>query len=131
MSSKAASGEVGSETFKLVAAFGGMVFFGAKNIHDTISSEKIQQPIYKHRLDWCADWITTSAGVSGFARNQTLIGFNVPTLRREQIAECVPEPLKLISQGSIKLFANTTFPLAEVRKAFEAVSKRRRSARSS
>ena len=100
---EAASGEVGSESFKLVAPFGRVVFFGAKNIHDTISSEKIQQLIYK---------------------NQSLIGFNVPSLRPEQIAECVPELLKLISQGRIKLFASTTFPLVEVRKAFEAVSNR-------
>lgn len=100
---EAASGEVGDESFKLVAPFGRVVFFGARNIHDTISSEKIQQLIYK---------------------NQTLIGFNVPTLGAEKIAECVPELLKLISQGRIKLFANTTFPLVEVKKAFEAVSNR-------
>ena len=100
---EAASGEAGTESFKLVAPFGRVVFFGAKNIHDTISSEQIQQLIYK---------------------NQTLIGFNVPSLRPEQIAECVPELLKLISQGRIKLFANTTFPLVEVRKAFEAVANR-------
>ena len=95
---EAASGEVGSESFKLLAPFGRVVFFGAKNIHDTISSEKIQQLIYK---------------------NQTLIGFNVPGLRPEQIAECVPELLKLISQGRIRLFAKTTFPLVEATKAFE------------
>ena len=100
---EAASGEVGTESFKLVAPFGRVVFFGAKNSHDTISSEQIQQLIYK---------------------NQTLIGFNVPSLRPEQIAECVPELVKLISQGRIKLFANTTFPLVEVRKAFEAVANR-------
>jgi len=94
---------VGAESFKLVAPFGHVVFFGAKNIHDTISREKIQQLIYK---------------------NQTMIGFNVPSLRPEQIAECVPELLKLVSQGRIKLFANTTFPLVEVRKAFEAVANR-------
>lgn len=100
---EAASGEVGAESFKLVAPFGRVVLFGAKNIHDTISPEKIQQLIYK---------------------NQTMIGFNVPSLRPEQIAECVPDLLKLISQGRIKLFANTTFPLVEVRKAFEAVANR-------
>ena len=37
---------------------------------------------------------------------------------------CVPELLKLILQGRIKLFASTTFPLVEARKAFEAVSNR-------
>jgi len=43
-------------------------FSSAKNIHDTISSEKIQQLIYK---------------------NRSIIGFNVPTLRPERIAEGV------------------------------------------
>lgn len=100
---EAASGEVGRESFKLVTPFGRVVFFGAKNIHDTIASEQIQQLIYK---------------------NQSQIGFNVPSLHSEQIAECVPDLLKLISQGRIRLFANTTFPLVEVRKAFEAVSNR-------
>ncbi len=57
-------------------------------------------------------------------RLQSLIGFNVPSLRAEQIAECIPELLKLISQARIKLFASTTFPPVEARKAFEAVSNR-------
>jgi NADPH2:quinone reductase len=86
---EAASGQVGDESFKLIAPFGRVVFFGAKNIHDTISSEKIQQLIYK---------------------NQSLIGFNVPTLRPEQIGECVLELLSLIARGRVKLFANTAFP---------------------
>jgi NADPH2:quinone reductase len=98
-----ASGKVGEESFKLIAPFGRVVFFGAKNIHDTLSSEKIRQLIYK---------------------NQSLIGFNVPTLRPEQIGECVPELLDLIAQGRLKLFANTAFPLAEVKQAFEALSNR-------
>ena len=38
---EAASGQVGDESFKLIAPFGRVVFFGAKNIHDTISSKKI------------------------------------------------------------------------------------------
>jgi NADPH2:quinone reductase len=98
-----ASGKVGEESFNLIAPFGRVVFFGAKNIHDTLSSEKIRQLIYK---------------------NQSLIGFNVPTLRPEQIGECVPELLDLIAQGRLKLFANTSFPLAEVKQAFEALSNR-------
>jgi NADPH:quinone reductase-like Zn-dependent oxidoreductase len=52
------------------------------------------------------------------------IGFSVPTLRPEQIAEYVPEFLGLIAQGRIKRFANTTFPLVELKKAFEALSNR-------
>ena len=100
---EAASGEVGDESFKLIAPFGRIVFFGCRNIHDTISSAKIQQLIYK---------------------NQSLIGFNIPTLRPEQIGECVPELLNLIAQGRVKLFANTAFPLSEVKKAYEALSSR-------
>ncbi len=100
---EAASGEVGEESFKLIAPFGRIVVFGAKNIHDTLSSEKIQQLIYK---------------------NQSLIGFNFPSLRPDQITECVPSLLDLISRGKVKLFANNSFPLAEVERAFEALSKR-------
>lgn len=98
-----ASGTVGEESFGLIAPFGRVVYFGAKNIHDTLSSEKIRQLIYK---------------------NQSLIGFNIPTLRPEQIGECVPEVLSLIVQGKLKLFANTAFPLAEVKQAFEALANR-------
>jgi NADPH2:quinone reductase len=101
---EAASGKVGEESFKLIAPFGRMVVFGAKNIHDTISPEKVRQLIYG---------------------NQSLIGFNFPSLQPQQIAECVPDLLELISHQKIKLFANTSFPLANVRMAFEALSSRR------
>jgi NADPH:quinone reductase len=101
---EAASGEVGAESFKLIAPFGRVIFFGARNIHDTFSSEKIRQLIYQH---------------------QSLIGFNFPTLPPEQIAECVPSLLSLIAGGKVKLFADNTFPLTEVRKAFEALASRR------
>ena len=100
---EAASGEVGEESFKLIAPFGRMVVFGARNIHDTLPPEKIQQLIYK---------------------NQSLIGFNFPSLRPEQIAECVPSLLSLISLRKVKLFANNSFPLTEVKTAFEAISRR-------
>jgi NADPH:quinone reductase len=100
---ESASGEVGEESFKLVAPFGRVVVFGARNVHDTISPEKIQQLIYK---------------------NQSIIGFNFPSLRSEQIAECVPSLLGLIAQGKVKLFASNPFPLAEVRRAFEALASR-------
>jgi NADPH:quinone reductase-like Zn-dependent oxidoreductase len=36
----------------------------------------------------------------------------------------VPELLNLIAQGRVKLFANTAFPLSEVKKAYEAFSSR-------
>src|ERR1700730_11688435 len=55
---EAASGEVRDESFKLMAPFGRMVVFGARNIHDTISPEQVQQLIYK---------------------NQSLMGFNFPS----------------------------------------------------
>ena len=57
--------------------------------------------------------------------NQSLVGFNIPTLRREQIAECVPDLLSLISRGKLRLFANNSFPLSGVGEAFEALSGRR------
>jgi NADPH:quinone reductase-like Zn-dependent oxidoreductase len=57
-------------------------------------------------------------------KNQSLIGFNIPTIRPEHIGECVPALLNLIAQGRVKLFANTTSPLAEVKKAYEALSSR-------
>jgi NADPH2:quinone reductase len=88
---EAASGEVGDQSFKLMAPFGRMVVFGARNIRDTISPEKVQQLIYK---------------------NQSLMGFNVPSLPPEQIAECVPPLLNVISRGDVKLFARNTFPLS-------------------
>ncbi|HWO39455.1 MAG TPA: zinc-binding dehydrogenase [Candidatus Acidoferrum sp.] len=101
---EAASEEVGEASFKLIAPFGRMIVFGAKNIHDTISSEKVRQLIYG---------------------NQSLTGFNFPSLRPQQIAECAPNLLDLISHQKIKLFANTSFPLANVRTAFEALASRR------
>jgi len=100
---EAASGKVGEESFKLLAPFGRMVIFGARNVHDTFSPEKISQLIYK---------------------NQSLIGFNIPSLQPGQIAECVPELLELISQGKLKLFANTAFALDNVSAAFEAIGNR-------
>jgi NADPH2:quinone reductase len=100
---EAASGEIGKESFKLAAPFGRIVVFGAKNIHDTLTSEEIQQLIYK---------------------NQSLTGFNFPSLRPQQIAECIPDLLTMISQGKVKLFANHTFPLDEVEAAFKALSSR-------
>jgi NADPH:quinone reductase len=100
---EAASGLVGEESFKLLAPFGRIVMLGARNIHDTLSSEQIQQLIYK---------------------NQSLIGFNFPSLQHEQIAESAPILLDLISQGRVKLFAQNSFRLDDVRTAFEALSSR-------
>ena len=101
---ESASGEVGDQSFKLLAPFGRIVVFGARNIHDTISPEKVQQLIYK---------------------NQSVMGFNVPSLKPEQIAEYVPPLLRLISERKVKLFATNLFPLTEVKRAFEALESRR------
>lgn len=98
-----ASGEIGDESFKLIAPFGRVVLFGARNYHDLISTEKIQQLIFK---------------------NQSMIGFALPTLRRDQISECVPALLQLIKEKRVKLFANNSFPLVQVKSAFEALSGR-------
>lgn len=101
---EAASGEVGAESFKLIAPFGRIVVFGSRNIHDTLLPEQVRHLIYG---------------------NRSLIGFNFPSLRREQIAACVPDLLDLIARREVKLFAASTFPIGEVRAAFEALSSRR------
>jgi len=100
---EAASGEVGRESFKLVAPFGRMIMFGARNIHDTLSPEQLQQLI---------------------TRNQQVIGFNFPSLGRERVRACVPSLLELIATRRIKLFAQTAYSLSEVTGAFEALSSR-------
>ena len=100
---EAASGEVGESSFKLMAPFGRMIVFGARNIHETFGPEKFRQLIY---------------------RNQTLTGFNFPSLRSQQVAESVPALMDLISRRQIRLFGNVSFPLAEVKTAFEALSSR-------
>lgn len=101
---EAASGEVGEESFKLTAPFGRIVLFGAKNIHDTFGPQKIQQVIYK---------------------NQTVTGFNFPSLPPELVANSASELLALIRQQKIRLFADTSFPLEKVRSAFEALASRK------
>jgi NADPH2:quinone reductase len=101
---EAASGEVGKESLKLAAPFGQIVLFGAKNIHDTLPPETIQQLIYK---------------------NQTLRGFNLPSLPVQRIAESIPPLLELIAQRKIRLFANNSYPLLEVRAAFQALEGRK------
>lgn len=101
---EAAAGEVGEESFRLLAPFGRMVVFGARNIHESFSSERIRQLVYN---------------------NQSITGFNIPTFRPEQIAECLPGLLTLIASGELKPFADTSFPLTKVEAAFQLVSSRR------
>jgi len=100
---EANSGEIGDKSFQVMAPFGRTVIYGAKNAHDSLPVEKVRQLIYK---------------------NQSVTGFNFPSLRPDQIREAVPALLQLIARGRIKLFANHTFELTEVRKAFEALSSR-------
>jgi NADPH2:quinone reductase len=101
---EAASGDVGRESFKLLAPFGRIVVFGSRNIHDSLSPSQMRELIYG---------------------NQSIVAFNLPTFKREQVAACVPELLQLISNGRVKLFAPNQFRLAEVVQAFEALSSRR------
>jgi NADPH2:quinone reductase len=100
---EAASGKIGEESFKLLAPFGTMVVYGARNIHDTFGPERIQQLIYK---------------------NQTLTGFNIPSLRGEQIAACVPELLRWIAGGNLRLVVGRSFKLEQAREAFQALASR-------
>ena len=57
-------------------------------------------------------------------KNQSVIGFNLPTLLPEQIAEHMPGLLRLIGEGQIRLIAEHAFALGDFRKAFEALSSR-------
>jgi len=100
---EAASGEIGEGSFKLMAPFGRMVIYGARNIHDTFSPEQIQQLIY---------------------RNQSVIGFNFPSLRPEYLTDAIPRLLELIARHKVQIFANHVFPLADVAVAFEALASR-------
>lgn len=94
------SGAVGEESFRLLAPFGRIVVFGAKNVADTLTPEKMKQLIH---------------------RNQTVTGFNIPTLRPEQIGACVPELLGYVTAGRVRLFAEHAFPLTEVVAAHAAL----------
>jgi NADPH2:quinone reductase len=100
---EAASGEIGAQSFKLLAPFGRVVIYGARNVHDTFGPDRLQQLIYN---------------------NQSAIGFNISSLRPEQIGACVPELLRLISDGRVHIFASHSYPLVEVRQAFEALRSR-------
>ncbi len=101
---EAASGQIGKESFKLLAPFGRIVVFGARNIHDAVSPEQVRQLI---------------------VGNQTVIGFNIPTLTKEMVAPLFPPLLDLIARRAVKIFAGNSFPLTNVRAAFEALSSRR------
>lgn len=100
---EAAAGDVGRESVRLVAPFGRIVLFGARNVHEAYEAERIQQLVH---------------------RNQTLIGFNLPTMQPELLGECVAGLLKLVAEGKLKMFANSAFPLEQARAAFQALASR-------
>lgn len=100
---EAAAGEIGKESFKLVAPFGRIVLFGARNIHEAFETERIRQLVYK---------------------NQSVVGFNLPTMQPELLGECVAGLLKLVAEHKLKMFANNSFPLDQVRAAFQALAGR-------
>jgi NADPH:quinone reductase len=97
------SGDIADQSLGLVADFGRTVVFGASNVYDTILPERVQQLIHK---------------------NQSLTGFNLPTIPVEQIGPCVGEFLQLVQQRKLRLFANTQFPLEQFVEAFDALSSR-------
>ena len=98
------AGEVGHESSQLVAPFGRTVMFGAKNAREAISADRARRLIYE---------------------GQALVGFHMRMLRPEQIAESVSTLFELVCDGRLKLFAETSYPLAEASAALEALSSRR------
>jgi NADPH2:quinone reductase len=101
---EAASGEFGKQSYKLLAPFGRMIVFGARNVRDTFGPDQVQQLIYN---------------------NLTITGFNIPSYKTEVIGASVGPLLELIATGKLKLFAEHQFPLDHVKEAFEAVASRR------
>jgi NADPH:quinone reductase len=100
---EAAAGEIGQQSSRLVAPFGRLVLFGARNIHESFAPDRIRQLIYK---------------------NQSVIGFNLPTMRPELLAECAQNLMQLIAQRTLQLFANHTYPLEQVKQAFDVFASR-------
>jgi NADPH:quinone reductase len=100
---EAAAGELGKQSFRLLAPFGRMIIFGARNVHDTFGPEQMQQLIYN---------------------NQTITTFNIPSYNRESIAASIDHLLTLIAGGNLKLFATSQFTLENVQEAFEALASR-------
>ena len=98
-----ASGKTGDESISLTAPFGRVVFYGAQNMYTSLSEKQMQQLIHK---------------------NQTFVGFNIPTLGTDKLTACVPPLLKLISDARLKLFAKNIFPFDRVKEAFEAIASR-------
>jgi NADPH2:quinone reductase len=100
---EASSGDIGRESFKLLAPFGREIMYGAQNMFDTLSSEQVTQLIRKQ---------------------QSLTGFNITSTPRHQLAACLAELLPLIADGKLKLHVGASFPLADFASAFEALAGR-------
>jgi len=98
------SGIVGEESFKLTAPLGRIVIFGAQNYHDIITTEQVRQLIWK---------------------NQTVTGFAYPALPPELVAESLPLLLELVENGTIQIFAESSFPLSQAEQALEALLSRK------
>ena len=101
---QAASGEVGAQSFKLLAPFGREVMYGAQNMYDTFTSEQVTQLIPKQ---------------------QSVTGFNITSAPQSQLAACLSELLSLVADGKLKLHVGASFPLAEFASAFESLASRR------
>lgn len=97
------SGSVGRESYRLLAPFGRYVVYGAKNVSDSLSPEQMRQLIH---------------------RNQTVTGFNIPTMPPEQLGACVPDLLRWVVSGELKLFADHAYPLADFVSAYRAILNR-------
>jgi NADPH2:quinone reductase len=100
---EAAAGDFGKQSFRLLAPFGRMIMFGARNAHDTFGPKEIQQLIYK---------------------NQTISAFNLPSYKPEDVAASVGPLVELIAGGKLRLIVSGEFPLDRVKDAFEAFASR-------
>lgn len=97
-------GDVAQACLELVAPFGRVVVYGARNMYDSLSPEQLTRLI---------------------RGNQSLVFFNVPTQRPESLSACIPDLLALVAQGKVRAYARERFPLADARRAFEALASRR------
>lgn len=101
---EAASGDIGAQSFKLLAPFGREVMYGAQNMYDTFTSEQVTQLI---------------------AKQQSVSGFNITTTPQSQLGVCLSELLPLVAEGKLKFHVGASFPLAEFASAFEALASRK------
>jgi NADPH2:quinone reductase len=98
---ESATGDIGRKSISLCADFGRVVMFGAKNVHEWLAVEVVRQMIYK---------------------NQSIRGFNLPSLRPETLAAAVPPLLELIGTKKIRIFADRSYSFADARQAFRRLA---------